>query len=194
MAQPPPPPMSPPQAPPPGPYGPPGPPGYPSPYPAPPPKKSNTALIVVIIVVVVVVVIGLVAWAMLSLLSAPFGGTQPATITFGQVTDTAGNRSIAITSVSTSTTFAMFQVSLEKDGVQSSSQPLLLSPAYATVTIGSEDFRIYWIDQNGNLLVSQGDSIRVSGDNAPLPSGNYTLRVTWLLSGADVGQKTFVVT
>lgn len=152
-------------------------------YPYPPPKRDHLALIIVLIVVVVVL-LPLIAAALLYVMVSGLIGIPtviPPTVTFGPVTEHAGNATIPVAYVSGNIDPGSLQVLLQANHSQAT--PIALpgpNGGPSSLVAGGRALRVYWTDADNNSLLSSGDSFSVTGEAAPLPTSTV---FTFILRG-----------
>ncbi len=154
-------------------------------YPPPPPTRRDNLALIIVLVVVLVVLVPVIAAAVLYVMVSELIGSpvvQP-TVTFGAVTQRAGNATIPVAYVSANIDPGSLQTLLQAN--YSYATPSRMPPAsggYVSITTGGRVFRLYWTDADHNGLLSSGDAFLVTGDGVPLPSSTA---VTFRLQSPD---------
>src|SRR5213079_2161742 len=158
-------------------------------------RKDETAVspvIATILMVAITVVLAAVLYVMVSGLITPVGGNKPL-VTFSAVTQSSGNATIAVAGASQSVSPSNYKVNLQ---VGSNTGSAVAMPTtgglFATMTINSVVYRIYWTDSGGEKTVNPGDNFRVTGNNLPLSPAatSYTFYLLWS-DGSSIQQTTW---
>src|SRR5205809_145185 len=142
--------------------------------------------------VAMTVVLAAVLYVMVSGLITPVGGNKPL-VTFAAVTQSSGNATIAVAGASQSVSPSNYKVNLQ---VGSNTGSAVAMPTtgglFATMTINSVVYRIYWTDIGGEKTVNPGDNFRVTGNNLPLSPAatSYTFYLLWS-DGSSIQQSSW---
>src|SRR5205809_5565069 len=105
----------------------------------------------------------------------------------------SGNATIAVAGASQSVSPSNYKVNLQ---VGSNTGSAVAMPTtgglFATMTINSVVYRIYWTDIGGEKTVNPGDNFRVTGNNLPLSPAatSYTFYLLWS-DGSSIRQSTW---
>jgi len=109
--------------------------------------------------------------------------TQPKPlVTFSSVDQSSGNATISVAGASQSVSPSNYKVNLQ---VGANTGGAVAMPTtggtFATMTINSVVYRIYWTDIGGEKTVNPGDNFRVTGNNLPLSPAatSYTFYLLW---------------
>jgi len=178
---------------------PPSQPALPYPYPPypyylpPSPRRSNQNRAIIIVVAVVAVIIAgmIIAAFVFATFFAPIFPTLPTqkpAVVLGGVDLSAGNVSFSVGSVSTRRLGALFEASLLRNGETSTVVNLETSPGYEIAIGAGTVSRISRLDVDGGGFLTNGDLIRVAGDEVPPAAGSYTLFLAWRLDSTILAQ------
>src|SRR5437773_9336119 len=114
-------------------------------------------------------------------------------VTFTAVAQSSGNATIAVAGASQSVSPSNYKVNLQ---VGSNTGSAVAMPTtgglFATMTINSVVYRIYWTDGAGERTLNSGDDFRVTGKNVPLSPAatSYTFYLLWS-DGSSIQQTTW---
>ena len=168
----------PPTVPPPGSAGPTPPPGaptygapyYPYPYYPQQPKRDNLPIVIILVVVLMIVVtfiLAAVLYVMTSDLIVP--PTQHPMVTFGPVSQTAGNATFPISSSSAKLAPSTLEFAVQANATTSSLTSLPPPDGSVVVYPGSYVIRVFWLDNNHDGMVGTNDAFWFTGNLGPLP-------------------------
>ena len=168
----------PPTVPPPGSAGPTPPPGaptygapsYPYPYYPQRPKRDNLPIVIILVVVLMIVVtfiLAAVLYVMTTNLLVP--PTQSPIVTFGPVTQTAGNATLPISASSTQIAASTLELTVEVNTSWRSLSSLPPPDGSVVVYPGSYVVRVFWLDNNHDGRVGTNDAFWITGNVGPLP-------------------------
>src|SRR6267378_3061296 len=128
-------------------------------------EAAVSPVIATILMVAITVVLAAVLYVMVSGLITPVGGNKPL-VTFAAVTQASGNATISVAGASQSVSPSNYKVNLQ---VGANTGGAVAMPTtgglFATMTINSVVYRIYWTDIGGEKTVNSGDNFRVTGHN-----------------------------
>src|SRR6266704_2591519 len=158
-------------------------------------EAAVSPVIATILMVAITVVLAAVLYVMVSGLLVGPGATRPQ-ITFGSVDQTVspGNATFAVAGVTQAVGPASYKVNLQRGTSAGTAIAMpTTSGGYASVTVGSTVYRIYWTDIGGGNTINEGDQFRVAGNGVPLsPTGAYTFYLLWN-DGGQIQTKTWNV-
>ena len=155
-------------------------------------EAAVSPVIATILMVAITVVLAAVLYVMVSGLITPVGGNKPL-VTFAAVTQASGNATITVAGASQSVSPSNYKVNLQ---VGSNTGSAVAMPTtgglFATMTINSVVYRIYWTDIGGEKTVNPGDNFRVTGNNLPLSPAatSYTFYLLWS-DGSSIQQSSW---
>src|SRR5438046_8352758 len=119
-------------------------------------EAAVSPVIATILMVAITVVLAAVLYVMVSGLITPVGGNKPL-VTFSAVTQSSGNATIAVAGASQSVSPSNYKVNLQVGSTTGSAVPLPRTGGlFATITINSVVYRIYWTDIGGEKTVNPG--------------------------------------
>ncbi len=156
--------------------------------------QAVSPVIATILMVAITVVLAAVLYVMVSGLIAGPGTSKP-TVAFGTPSLQAGvlykNETIPIASASQSVGPGNYKVNLQYGATTGAAVAMpTTSGSYATVTIGSNTFRIFWIDVGSEGTVNSPDFFLVTSWSGSayqnLPTGSYTFYLLWSDGGLIV--------
>ncbi len=131
-------------------------------------------------------VVSTVSW------TTPAGYGKPL-VSFNSVTLSGGNATIGVAGTTRSLSPSNYKVNLQ---VGSNTGGAVAMPTtgglFATMTINSVVYRIYWTDVAGERTLNSGDDFRVTGNNLPLSPAatSYTFYLLWS-DGSSIQQTTW---
>ena len=131
-------------------------------------------------------VVSTVSW------TTPAGNGKPL-VSFNSVTFSGGNATIGVAGTTRSLPPSNYKVNLQ---VGSNTGSAVAMPTtgglFATMTINSVVYRIYWTDGAGERTLNSGDDFRVTGKNVPLSPAatSYTFYLLWS-DGSSIQQTTW---
>jgi len=131
-------------------------------------------------------VVSTVSW------TTPAGYGKPL-VSFNSVTFSGGNATIGVAGTTRSVSPSNYKVNLQ---VGSNTGSAVAMPTtgglFATMTINSVVYRIYWTDRAGERTLNSGDDFRVTGNNLPLSPAatSYTFYLLWS-DGSSIQQTTW---
>ena len=148
-------------------------------------EAAVSPVIATILMVAITVVLAAVLYVMVSGLITPVGGNKPL-VTFAAVDQSSGNATIAVAGASQSVSPSNYKVNLQ---VGSNTGSAVAMPTtgglFATMTINSVVYRIYWTDIGGGNTINEGDQFRVTGNGVALTTASsYVFYLLW----SDGGQ------
>lgn len=172
--------------------GQPGPPPYPPPYPyypPPPPRRTSNVVVIIVVVVVLVVIVTAVVAAVLYVLVSGLisnGGGGPPAIAFSVPTFLGGNATFDVAAASRAASIGSFTFRLEVNSARSPAEPFAASAVPQLASVAATTYQVTWIDRDGGGGLSNGDTVRVSGDGVPLGGGTYAFHLIWAPTGSEI--------
>jgi hypothetical protein len=152
-----------------------------APLPPPAHDDSKTILVIVVIAVAAVIIAGVALFAIANLF-------QPIVfhpyIQLGTPTNSNGNTTILVSSVSSAAAPADFLVRLSVGSSNGTDVPVAASGTPAIETVNGVAFRITWVDVDGSSSITVNDRFLVSGNGVPLPKNQiYAFSLDWSSGG-----------
>ena len=153
-------------------------------------EQAVSPVIATILMVAITVVLAAVLYVMVSgLLTGP-SASRPV-LTFGGVSLSSGNATFAVASVSSSVPYSNYKVTLQVGATTGSPIAVAAETTYATLTVGTTDYRVYWTDLANEGNLNDGDSFRVTGDGVALGTASYTFYLLWSADNGQIQTKTW---
>src|SRR3990172_3283826 len=153
-------------------------------------EQAVSPVIATILMVAITVVLAAVLYVMVSGL---LGGqtTNRPVLTFGAVAPSLGNVTFSIASVSQSFPYSSYKATLQVGSTTGSATAVAAETTFATITVGTTVYRIYWSDLGDEGNLNDGDSFRVTGDGVALATGSYTFYLLWSADNAQIQTKSW---
>ena len=106
--------------------------------------------------------------------------TRPV-LTFTSPNFAEGNVTVWVAIVSQAVAPSNYRVNMQVNSTTGTAVGLpVVSGSFASLTVGSRGFRVYWTDIGGEGTVNGGDGFRITGDGVPLPgASSLTLYLLW---------------
>lgn len=153
-----------------------------APYPPTAPPRSD-ALATILVIVVVVLVVGAVvgAFVLFGLLGNVFRNPSPLpTIAFSSADLTDGNATVPILVVTQVVPPENYRFHIQLNVTTGPATAIPPPGTSAMLQLTGHTLRVSWIDADGDLLVSDGDAFRITGDAEPLPpSTTFLFELRW---------------
>jgi hypothetical protein len=139
----------------------------------------------VVIVVGLLIIGAILVFFAFPLLTRPF--MNPPSIDLGPVAFTNGNATFEVASASASSPTGFFEVNLGVGTEFGTPRPIETTPAYATVSVAGQRFRVYFADIGGSSFLNGGDQFEITGDGEPLPGRtSFDFLLIWSIDGRVV--------
>ncbi|MGQ0797607.1 MAG: hypothetical protein ACT4OI_07085 [Methanobacteriota archaeon] len=150
---------------------------------SPPTAPRSDGLTVVLVVVVAVLVVGALAGAVVlfGLLGDVFRNPTPRpTVAFTSADLTDGNATVPILLVTEAVPAENYRFLVQLNVTTGPTTAIPPPGAVAVVPVTGHVLRVSWVDADGDLLVSEGDAFRITGDTEPLPaSTTFLFELRW---------------
>jgi len=156
-------------------------------------EQAVSPVIATILMVAITVVLAAVLYVMVSGLLGGQTSNRPV-LTFGPLQPTPGNMSFSVASVSQSFPFSSYKVTLAIGAETGPATAIVAESSYATIAVPNVGtVRVHWSDLGDEGNLNDGDSFRVTQNDAALPSGSYTFYLLWSADNAQIQTKTWLI-